>query len=86
MKNEQWGYAGQGEGFLASQMRLMIGVNVFTLLLSIGLHWPYQSERYFFSLTHPMTTTIALALVLTVVEPRYFLPSRRVGSPVVGVA
>lgn len=66
MKNEQWGYAGRGEGFLASQMRLIIGVNVFTLLLSIGLHWPYQSERYFFSLTHPMTTTIALALVLTV--------------------
>lgn len=64
MKKEQGSYAGQGEGFLASQMRLIVGVNVFMLLLSIGLHWPYQSERYFFNLTHPMTTTIALSFVL----------------------
>lgn len=62
MKKEQGDY---GQGFLISQMRLIIGVNVFTLLLSVGLHWPYQSERYFFNLTHPMTTTIALSLVLT---------------------
>lgn len=66
MKKERGDYVGQGEGFLTSQMPLIIGVNVFTLLLSIGLHWPYQSARYFFDLTHPITTTIALSLVLAV--------------------
>lgn len=64
-KNERFSYAGQGEGFWGAQVRFIIGVNVFTLLLSIGLHLPYDSERFFFGLTHPVTTTITLALVLT---------------------
>ncbi len=64
-RNEGFSYSGQGDGFWGSQVRLIIWVNIFTLLLSIGLHLPYRSEQFFFGLTHPATTTIVLALVLT---------------------
>lgn len=65
-KKEPGTYTEQGEGFFASQVRLIISVNVFMLVLSVGLLWPYRSERLFFGLQNPITTTIALALVLMV--------------------
>ena len=63
-KKEQGSYTEQGEGFFASQMRLIVTVNLFMLVLSVGFLWPYRSERLFFGLQNPVTATIALALVL----------------------
>jgi len=65
-KKEPGTYTEQGEGFFVSQARLIISVNLFMLVLSVGLLWPYRSERLFFGLQNPVTTTIALALLLMV--------------------
>ncbi len=56
---------GQMDGFWGSQARLLVSVNLFNLLLSVGLHWPYTSSRFFFGLGHPVSSTIALAMILT---------------------